>query len=65
MSSPARKRTESKQKLNHKKGDYLIQEMTLDGACRANKGTIKDLWIAVPLANIRTLKIEIYIQIKN
>lgn len=35
---------------------YLIHEMTATGACRANKGTIKDFWMAVPLENINTLK---------
>lgn len=39
-----------------KSSTYFIHETMLPGACSANKGARKDLWIAVPLANIKTLK---------
>ena len=41
---------------NHFWKAYLIHETTATGACRANKGTRKDFWMAVPLAKINTLK---------
>lgn len=35
---------------------YLIHEITLQGASRANSGTRKDLCMAVPLASNSTLE---------
>ena len=37
------------------KSIYLIQEITLAGDCKTNKGARKDLLMAVPLENINTL----------